>query len=90
MEQGTPQAETGSTEEARPYAAAGLPGAPHEAHRILRKAGFDPDRLSILHLGRPPTLLGYRLPPWARRMIVGYALWLLLFLLDVVGVALPA
>ena len=74
---------------ARPEVAAGLPGAAPEAHRSLHKAGIDPDRLSILHLGRPPGLLKHKTPRWARRMAVGYLLWVLLYLLDRFGIALP-
>ena len=74
---------------ARPEVAAGLPGAAPEAHRPLHKAGIDPDRLSILHLGRPPGLLKHKTPRWARRMAVGYLLWVLLYLLDRFGIALP-
>ncbi len=71
-------------------AAAGLPDAPEEAHQALSEAGIDPDRLSILHLGRPPQLLQRRVAPWARRMVIGYSLWFLLYVLDAVGVVLPA
>jgi hypothetical protein len=85
----THQAEPGSGAD-RTDAAAGLPGAPSEANRALHEAGIDPDRLSILHLGRPPALLKHRIPPWARRMVVGYSLWLLLYLLKIFGVVLPA
>ena len=74
---------------ARSEAAAGLPDASPESDRELHKAGIDPDRLSILHLGQPPNLLEYDNPPWARRMTVGYLLWLLLYLLDRFGVVLP-
>ena len=69
-------------------AAAGLPGAPPKAHQTLHNAGIDPDRLSILHLGSPPKLLKRKIPPWTRRMVVGYLLWLLLFLLDWFGVVM--
>jgi len=73
----------------RPEVAAGLPGATSKVHRILLKAGIDPDRLSILHLGRPPKLLKYKTPRWARRMAVAYFLWLVMFLLEHFGVELP-
>lgn len=73
----------------RPEVAAGLPGAASRVHRVLCKAGIDPDRLSILHLGRPPKLLKYKTPRWARRMVVGYFLWLVLILLEHFGVELP-
>jgi len=74
----------------RPEVAAGLPGSPPILKKYLRKAGIEPDRLSILHLGRPPNLLKYKNPPWARRMILGYALWLALFVLDLYQIELPA
>jgi Ca2+/Na+ antiporter len=74
---------------ARPEVAAGLPGAESRVHRILSRAGIDPDRLSILHLGRPPKLLQYETPRWARRMAVAYFLWLVMFLLEHFGVTLP-
>jgi Ca2+/Na+ antiporter len=70
-------------------AAVGLPDASDEAKQVLFEAGIDPDRLSILHLGRPPQLLGKRVPPWARRMAIGYSLWLLLQALDFFSVVLP-
>lgn len=78
-----------SCSEIRPEVAAGLPGAKPEAHSNLVEAGIDPNRLSILHLGRPPNLLKYDTPHWARRMVVGYLLWLTMFLLDLFGVTLP-
>ena len=43
-------------EQVRPEVAAGLPGAPSALHKYLGKTGIDPDRLSILHLGRPAYL----------------------------------
>ncbi|MGK0373194.1 MAG: Ca2+/Na+ antiporter [Glaciecola sp.] len=75
--------------EIRPEVVAGLPGAPSALHKHLRKIGIDPDRLSILHLGRPPDLLKYHTPPWVIRMAIGYLLWAVLFLLDVYSVELP-
>jgi len=79
----------GNNDAVRPVVAVGLPGAAPEAERHLHRAGIDPDRLSILHLGRPPDLLKHKTPRWALRMAVGYLLWLLLFLLDQLGVVLP-
>jgi Ca2+/Na+ antiporter len=73
----------------RPEVAAGLPEAAPKVHRHLFKAGIDPDRLSILHLGRPPKLLKNKTPRWVRRMAVGYFLWLALFLLEYFEVKLP-
>jgi len=74
---------------ARPEVAAGLPGASADAHKPLQQAGIDPDRLSILHMGRPPDLRKYKTPRWARRMAVGYLLWTALFLLDHFEITLP-
>ena len=76
-------------ESVRPEVAAGLPGAPSALHKYLRKTGIDPDRLSILHLGRPAYLHKYTTPPWVVRMAVGYLLWIALFLLDVFSIELP-
>jgi hypothetical protein len=75
--------------EVRPEVAAGLPGAESKVHRALVKAGIDPDRLSILHLGRPAKSLALKTPPWVRRMAVGYFLWAVLFLLENLGIQLP-
>ena len=76
-------------ESVRPEVAAGLPGAPSALHKYLRKTGIDPDRLSILHLGRPAYLHKYTTPPWVVRMAVGYLLWIALFLLEVFSIELP-
>ena len=73
----------------RPEVAVGLPGAAPEAKQVLHKAGIDPNRLSILHLGRPPRLLKHEYPPWVRRMVVGYLLWLIFSLLDYSGIVMP-
>lgn len=77
------------SEPVRPEVAAGLPGAPSALHKYLRKTGIDPDRLSILHLGRPAYLGQSNTPSWAVRMAVGYLLWIVLFLLDLYSIALP-
>lgn len=89
MENENLNSKTDSGVAVRPEVAAGLPGAASRVHRILLKAGIDPNRLSILHLGRPPKLLKYETPRWARRMAVGYFLWLVLILLEHFGVELP-
>jgi hypothetical protein len=73
----------------RPEVVAGLPGATPKVHESLSQAGIDPDRLSIVHLGQPPKLLKYKAPGWVYRMSIGYFLWLLLFILNSLGVALP-
>ncbi|MEP0174847.1 MAG: hypothetical protein ABJH28_18585 [Paraglaciecola sp.] len=77
-----------SSEQVRPEVSAGLPGASPVLDRNLRKAGIDPDRLSILHLGLPAHL-HRQFPAWMKRMLVGYALWLVLFLLKLNSVAIP-
>lgn len=56
----------------------------------LQAADIDPARLSILHLGRPPKLLKHRVSPWIKRMAIAYSLWLLLYLLEYIGVVFPA
>jgi hypothetical protein len=69
-------------------AAAGLPGAPKAVEDELRRVGIDPDRLSIFHLGHPIELLQYPTPPWVKRMGLGFALWLMLYGLQIAGFAL--
>ena len=69
-------------------AAAGLPGAPKAVEEELRRVGIDPDRLSIFHLGHPIELLQYPTPPWVKRMGLGFALWLMLYGLQIAGFAL--
>ncbi|KPV41041.1 hypothetical protein AN478_03705 [Thiohalorhabdus denitrificans] len=73
----------------RDRAAAGLPEAPSRAERRLRRAGIDPDRLPILHLGLPAGALRPPYPHWARRMVLGVVLWAFLYLGEGLGVALP-
>ncbi len=73
----------------RPEVVAGLPGASSKVHRVLAKAGIDPDRLSILNLGRPLKLLKNKTPRWVHRMAVAYLLWLLMILLAHFGIELP-
>ena len=69
--------------------AAGLPGAPAQAESRLRRAGIDPDRLSIAQLGLPADALRPPYPLWARRMAAGLVLWLVLFGLERAGAGLP-
>jgi hypothetical protein len=73
----------------RPEVVAGLPGASSKVHQVLSNAGIDPDRLSILNLGRPLKLLKNKTPRWVYRMVIGYLLWLVLFLIDYFGVEMP-
>ena len=59
-------------------ATAGLGETPKEIGERLRRAGIDPKRLSIYLLGRPRELLRYPYPLWARRMLMGYLILLVL------------
>ena len=52
-------------------ARAGLPGTPFNINEHLRKTGIDPDRLSILHLGRPAAILRLRFKPWIIKFCLG-------------------
>ena len=52
-------------------ARAGLPGTPANIENHLRKTGIDPDRLSILHLGRPAAILHLRVTPWIIKFCIG-------------------
>jgi Ca2+/Na+ antiporter len=57
-------------------AEAGLPGAPEQAEAALRRAGIDPDRLSIQQLGAPAgPRRALPLAP-AARLGAGLALWI--------------
>jgi len=69
-------------------AAAGLPGAPVAVEEELRRVGIDPDRLSIFQLGHPVELMQYPAPPWVKRMGLGFALWLMLYGLQIAGFVL--
>jgi hypothetical protein len=89
MKQSRSEVQPNVTEQVRPEVGAGLPGAPSALHKYLRKTGIDPDRLSILHLGRPSHLLKHKTPHWVGRMVFGYVLWGLIFLLDLYAVELP-
>jgi len=71
-----------------PYAV-GLPGASAVAEKELRKAGIDPDRLPILHLGRPGHLLHYPFPPWIRRIAIGFFIWFVVYGLRQSAIVLP-
>ena len=59
-------------------AAAGIGETPKEVDEKLRQAGIDPKRLSIYLLGHPRELLRYPYPLWARRMLMGYLIMLVL------------
>lgn len=75
--------------DAAPRAAAGLSDDLQDADGALQAAGIDPGRLSILHLGRPSSRPGNSGPPWVRRMVLAYFLWLLLFAAETAGIVLP-
>ncbi len=68
-------------------ASAGLPGAPRPAEETLRRAGIDPDRLSIFYLGWPGALV--RHAAWTRRFVLALALWLLPLGAEALGHPLP-
>ena len=89
MENENPDSIPDSEVKVRPEVVAGLPGTSSKVHQDLSKAGIDPDRLSILNLGRPPKLLKHETPRWVYRMAVGYFLWLVMYLLEYFGVELP-
>lgn len=76
------------SQEQQERARAGLPGAPSWSEQSLRRAGIDPDRLSILYLGLPEGALRPPYPQWARRLALGLALWLLVFGLEWWGLTL--
>ncbi len=63
-------------------ATAGLPGAPSSAEDTLREKGIDPDRLPIFYLGLPRELLKRPVPPWGKRIALGFFLWLVLYSLN--------
>ena len=69
--------------------AAGLAGASPRAEAQLRAIGTDPHRLAIFRLGRPTHDLAHALPHWARRMLLGYVLWVALNVLHHLNVAMP-
>lgn len=89
MKQSKAEPQSESSEKPRPAVAVGLPGAPSALHSYLRKTGIDPDRLSILHLGRPAYLRKHAIPPWVVRLSIGYVLWIALFLLEFYSIELP-
>jgi sodium/calcium exchanger protein len=70
--------------------AAGLSGASPRAEEQLRATGIDPRRLSIFRLGRPTHDLVHAVPHWARRMLLGYVLWVTVSVLEHLQVALPS
>lgn len=52
-------------------ARAGLPGTPATIKHHLLQTGIDPDRLSILHLGKPAAILRLRFTPWIIKFCLG-------------------
>ena len=71
-------------------AGAGLPGAPEQADAALRNAGIDPDRLSIAYFGNPDDKSPAVRPRRAALLVLGFALWATLALLDANQVHVPA
>ena len=70
-------------------AGAGLPDAPEHADDTLRDAGIDPDRLSIAYLGKPEAKARAVHAPWAARLAIGFAVWAMLYLLNLNDVQVP-
>jgi len=70
-------------------AGAGLPDASEHADDALRDAGIDPDRLSISYLGDPIPAAKAVPVRWAVRLSIGVALWVLLYLLQLISVETP-
>lgn len=70
-------------------AGVGLPDAPEVPEEKLRDAGIDPDRLSISYLGDPTRTEHVVSEPWARRLIIGSALWALSYLLRLSDIEIP-
>jgi hypothetical protein len=61
-------------------AAAGLPSEGADVATELRRAGIDPERLSVVQLGLTSHLSG--VPSWLWRLLLGLVLWSLALLLD--------
>lgn len=68
---------------------AGLPDAPEHADDKLRDAGIEPDRLSIAYLGKPEAKARAVHAPWAARLAIGFAVWAMLYLLNLNEVKVP-
>jgi len=71
-------------------AGAGLPDAPGHVDDALRDAGIDPDRLSISYLGKPGIGARAIYAMWATRLLLGFSLWMLLYLLNLYDVRVPS
>ncbi len=69
-------------------AAAGLPESSSVVDNALRESGIDPDRLSILHLGRDVSLR--TMPRSLSKLLLGFGLWLCAWLAEDFLQALPA
>ena len=61
---------------------AGLSETTSDVNERLRRAGIDPERLSIYLLGLPRELLRYPYPLWVRRMLIGYIILCVLLLVE--------
>lgn len=77
-----------SPDESTQVATAGLPEAAPHIDATLRRSGIDPDRLSILHLGRSKALGA--MPRSLKKLIFGFALWCLAWFVDAYVIELSA
>lgn len=68
---------------------AGLPDAPAVADDALRNAGIDPDRLGISYFGRPDAGRRAVHPGWAARLLIGFVLWMTVYALGAMEIAIP-
>ncbi len=74
--------------EASQIATVGLPSSDAATASKLLQTGIDPDRLSVVQLGRKSHLTG--VPSWLWRLLLGLALWLFSHLFDPFLMQLPA
>lgn len=72
--------------EADHVATAGLPSADADVESKLLRTGIDPERLSVVQLGRKSHLTG--VPSWLWRLLLGLMLWFLALLFDLLLVQL--
>lgn len=68
------------SKEASPIATAGLPSTNADVDSELRRSGIDPERLSVVQLGRRSHLTG--VPSWLWRLLFGLALLVLTWLVE--------
>lgn len=72
--------------EADNVATVGLPSANADVETKLLRTGIDPERLSVVKLGRKSHLKG--IPSWLWRLLLGLMLWFLALLFDLLLVQL--